>query len=145
MSAAAGLADTRPVMQEVSPPSVVIADDHRPMRELIARMLGARVRVVASVGDGRALVDAARELAPDLLITDIDMPRVNGIDAVRELRALGIVTPVVMVTISADQDLLLAAQDAGASGYVVKSSLATDLRPAIACALRGEPFASELA
>jgi DNA-binding NarL/FixJ family response regulator len=125
-----------------SPRTVIVAEDHAVMRELLERMLSARFSVVASVADGVKLVDAVAEGAPDLLVVDAEMPRLSGLDALRILRRRGVSTPAVIVTSHQDSALARRALDVGASAFVLKLCLATDLELGVDAALAGLTFVS---
>jgi len=121
---------------------VLLADDHQDFLAATARLLESEFDVVQQVGNGQALVEQASGLDPDLVVVDITMPLVNGIEAVKRLRAAGSRAQIVFLTVHADEDYLRAAQAAGGLGYVVKSRLASDLAPALRAALAGCPFVS---
>ena len=121
---------------------VLLADDHRAMLERVKGLLDPEFEVVGAVDNGQALVDAAKELSPDLLVVDISMPVLNGIDAVRQIRKSGSSARVIFLTVHADSDMVSACLDAGALGFVVKSRLASDLIPAIQVALANHTFVS---
>ncbi len=121
---------------------IIIADDHAGIRDIVRRILSPEYKVVASVADGKAFVEAALSEEADLWIIDIDMPVQNGLDALRALRGRGVTTPALILTTSDDQDLVGGALNASAIGYVVKQHVATDLRPAVAAALTGILFLS---
>jgi DNA-binding NarL/FixJ family response regulator len=121
---------------------VLLADDHRDFLDVTARLLEPRFEVVKSVGDGQAVIDEAARHEPDLLVLDISMPRVNGIDAARHLRDAGFKGKVIFLTVHGDADYVRAALAAGAFGYVVKSRLASDLLPAVDEVLSGRMFVS---
>ena len=120
---------------------VVIADDHAGIHPLIRRILEPEFDIVDAVFDGQALLDSARAHEPDVLVVDISMPVMNGIEAIRRLEAPR-TRAVVVLTTHADPSLLEQAVKAGALGYVLKASAVTDLAPAIRAALRGERFTS---
>lgn len=124
-----------------TPRRVVFADDHAGIHPLVRRILEPQFEVVDAVFDGRALVDSAERHAPDVLVVDIAMPHLNGIDAVRRLSPQS-KAAVVFLTTHADGALLSQALEAGARGYVLKAAAAADLVPAIHAALRGERFVS---
>ena len=98
--------------------------------------------IVGAVDNGQALVDAAKELNPDVLVVDISMPLLNGIDAVRQIRESGGKGRVIFLTVHDDPDIAHVCFDAGALGFVVKSRLASDLIPAIQLALADHIFVS---
>jgi DNA-binding NarL/FixJ family response regulator len=121
---------------------VLLADDHEAFLAATARFLEPEFDVVETVGNGQMLVEEVPRLDPDLLVVDIAMPVLNGIEAARQLRAAGSRAKIVFLTVHADEDYVRAAQDAGALGYVVKSRLASDLAPALREALAGRAFVS---
>jgi DNA-binding NarL/FixJ family response regulator len=121
---------------------VLIADDHRPMLDRIAALLADEFFVVGAVGDGDELVEAAADLRPDVIVLDISMPRVNGLEAAARIAASGTRPPIVCLTAHEEPDFMLAAWDAGALAYVTKVRLAADLLPAIRAALGGRRFVS---
>ena len=121
---------------------VLLADDHVILRDgLRAAFAGSGdVDLVAEAGDGREAVDKALSDRPDVVVMDIFMPVMNGIEALRTLRRLGIHARVVMLSTHATRDHVSRAFDAGADGYVVKSAPITELLSAIAAVHRGEKF-----
>jgi DNA-binding NarL/FixJ family response regulator len=121
---------------------VVIADDHPTIPGKVAELLKETCQVVASVNNGRAAVEAAARQNPDLVLMDISMPIMNGIEATRQLVRTQNKAKVIFLTVHDDPDFLKAALAAGASGYIVKSHMATDLLPAIREALAGHRFIS---
>ena len=98
--------------------------------------------MVETVRDGRAAVEAGARLAPDILVLDISMPIVDGIETVRSLRATGSRSKFVFLTVHGDEDYVRAGLAAGEVGYIVKSRLASDLLPALREALAGRRFIS---
>jgi DNA-binding NarL/FixJ family response regulator len=125
--------------------SVLLADDHDEFLATVVRHLEPHFDVVGTVGDGQALVDEAVRLAPDVVVLDITMPVVNGIDAARKLKATGSRARIVFLTVHADPDYVCAALDVGALGYVLKSELASDLLPCLEDAVSGRSFVSRSA
>jgi DNA-binding NarL/FixJ family response regulator len=121
---------------------ILLADDHPYFLELVEGLLGTTFDVVGKVGDGRALFDAARELHPDIILTDISMPVLNGIDAINELRRSGSSSKVIFLTVHTDADFIRTCLGAGAFGYIFKERVAIDLVPAIREALAGHLFIS---
>jgi two-component system nitrate/nitrite response regulator NarL len=118
---------------------VLLIDDHALVRKGIEELLQSRgVRVVASVGSGEEGVRRARELQADLILLDVKMPGMNGIETLKALRADGVKAPVVMLTMSREDADLSAALRAGAQGYLLKDIDAEALVPALESALRGE-------
>ena len=123
-------------------PRVLLADDHEDFLAVATRLLEPEFDVVKAVSNGRALIDEAARLEPDVLVLDISMPLLNGIEAARHLKAAGCGARVVFLTVHGDADYVRAALGAGAHGYVVKHRLALDLLPALREALAGRPFIS---
>ncbi len=120
---------------------ILFADDNAAIHPFIHRILGPEFTIVESVLDGQALVAATLAHNPEVLIVDISMPVMNGIEALHRL-ASARPSAVVMLTTHADAFLAEQALGAGALGYVLKGKAATDLVPAIHAALRGERFIS---
>jgi len=123
-------------------PRVLLADDHKEMRDRVMRHLEIEFDVVEAVGDGRTLLDAAFRLNPDVCLLDISMPALNGIETAIQLKQRGSKAKVLFLTIHEDVDFLEAALRTGASGYVLKRRMTSDLRPAIRDALAGKTFIS---
>jgi len=119
---------------------VLLADDHEIVVEGLRRILESKFDVVAAVGDGRALLAEAEKLRPDVVVTDISMPTLNGLDAVRQLKNKGVKVKVVFLTMHADADLATEAFAAGADGYVIKSSAGRELLEAIDTVLDGRVY-----
>ena len=123
-----------------SRPRVLLADDYAGLLTAWKRLLEPSYDVVGCVRDGRALLDAASTLAPDVVIADLSMPEVNGIDACRHIKHASPQTKVILVTAGGDQWVARAAFRAGASGFVLKHSAADDLPVAIHNALAGDTY-----
>jgi two-component system nitrate/nitrite response regulator NarL len=118
---------------------VLLIDDHALVRKGIEELLTSRgVRVVASVSSGREGIARAAELACDLILLDIKMPGLSGIETLKELRASGNLTPVVMLTMSREEADLGAAIRSGARGYLLKDIEPDDLVPALEAVLAGD-------
>lgn len=118
---------------------VLLIDDHALVRKGIEGLLQSRgVQVVASLSSGEEGVRRARELAFDIILLDVKMPGMTGIETLRQLRADGIETPVVMLTMSREDADLSAALRAGARGYLLKDIEPDDLVPALEAALQGD-------
>jgi DNA-binding NarL/FixJ family response regulator len=122
--------------------SVLLADDHDEFLGAVARHLEPHFAVVRTVASGRALLEEAVRLDPDLIVLDISMPVLNGLETARRLRALGSHARIVFLTVHADPDYVRAAFAAGALGYVLKSEVASDLLPCLREALVGRSFVS---
>ena len=123
-------------------PTVVLADDHRGTAEQLCTMLQAHFDVVAVVEDGHALVSAAANFTPDVIVTDISMPGLDGIEASELIRRSEPDARIVLVTVHADPILVKHCLAAGALGYVLKDAAGDELVPAIYAALRGERYVS---
>ncbi|MCI0741885.1 MAG: response regulator transcription factor [Gemmataceae bacterium] len=121
---------------------ILLADDHAEFLALAVKLIDAEFEVVGMLSGGQAIVDAAANLDPDLVVLDISMPGLNGIEAALQLKAAGRKTKVVFLTVHKDQDYLRSALATGALGYVVKDRLASDLVPALREALAGRRFVS---
>src|SRR5277367_5721877 len=122
---------------------VLLADDHPGFPELAERLLGAEFEVVGKVGNGQALFDEALRLQPDVIVTDISMPVLNGIEAVDRLRNSGCISRIVFLTVHSDADFVRRCLTTGAFGYVVKPRIAAELVLAIREALAGHIFVSQ--
>jgi DNA-binding NarL/FixJ family response regulator len=125
-------------------PRVLLADDHRMLREAFARLLEPDYDVVGQAADGRALLSAAKELRPDVVVLDIGMPLLNGLDAARILKQKMPDVKIVFLTVSEDPDLAAEAFRAGASGFLLKNSAASELIQAVAEALQGWTYITPL-
>lgn len=119
---------------------VLLADDHRIVAEGLRSLLEDSFHFVGTVGDGRALLAAAAILQPDVIVCDIGMPLLNGLDAIRELRKRGSPAKIVVLTMHADVALATEALQAGASAYVLKQAAGEELVAAIHEALRGGTY-----
>lgn len=127
---------------DASRPRVLLADDHQGMLALTADALASEYLVVGSVCDGRELLAEAERLHPDVIVLDITMPQLDGIEAARQLRRSHQSVRLVFLTVHEDADYARAALEAGGLGYVVKTRLASDLVPAIRAALTDQTFVS---
>jgi DNA-binding NarL/FixJ family response regulator len=122
----------------------LIADDHPIFAEGLRGLLEPEFEVVGLVADGRALVSAAREHRPDVIVTDITMPSLNGIEAAAQLRDLGVTARVVLLTMHRDVGYARRAMAAGASGYVLKHSASAELVAAVREAVLGLTYITPL-
>jgi DNA-binding NarL/FixJ family response regulator len=127
-------------MSTANPPRVLLADDHLMVAEALRSLLTPEFELVGVVEDGRALIDAAATLRPDVIVADVSMPLLNGIDALIQLRRGGNLTPVVFLTMHRDVSFARRALDAGASGFVLKHSASVELIAAIRAALQGKTY-----
>ena len=121
---------------------VLLADDHPHLLQIVKNSLEPILEVVCEVPDGRSLLEAAAKLHPDLIVTDISMPILNGIEAIKKLKESGSLAKVVFLTVHSDQDFVRACFKAGATAYVLKPRIATDLLIATQAALVGHSFIS---
>jgi DNA-binding NarL/FixJ family response regulator len=121
---------------------VLLADDYPPLLESVSGLLGPGFEIVGEVQNGQALVEAALKLKPDVIVTDISMPILNGFEAAKRLREAGSTSKIVFMTALSDPDLISTFMATGALGYVVKGRLARDLEPAIREAVAGRIFVS---
>jgi DNA-binding NarL/FixJ family response regulator len=126
-------------------PRVLLADDHRLLREAFTELLKADCDVVGSAADGRALLQLAPELRPDIVVLDIAMPLLNGMDAARQLKQAMPDVKVIFLTVSEDPDLAAEAFRVGASGFLLKNSAASELLQAIQEVSQGRSYVTPLA
>ena len=125
-------------------PRILLADDHRIVVEGLRGLLEPEFEIVGIVEDGRVLLTAAEKLRPDVIVADISMPLLNGIDSVRQIKKTHEGIRVVFLTMHPDVTYAASAFEAGASGYVLKHSAASELVTAIRHALRGETYITPL-
>ncbi len=123
-------------------PRVLLADDHRMVAEGLKSLLSDEFELVGVVEDGHALIEAARKLRPDVIVADITMPHLNGIDALVRLKREAIEVPVVFLTMHAEVAYARRALEGGAAGYVLKHSAPAELINAIRAALDGKTYVS---
>jgi DNA-binding NarL/FixJ family response regulator len=121
---------------------VLLADDHPNMLQIVENTLESAFEVVGKVADGKALLEAASKLNPDIIVTDISMPILNGIEAVKRLKECGSRAKVVFLTVHSDHEFVRVCFEAGATGYVLKLRMANDLLVAMRTALAGHSFTS---
>jgi len=110
---------------------VLLADDHTLLLGAFEKLLASECEVVGTVSDGRELVEAAQRLKPDVIVLDIGMPLLNGLEAGRQIKQLLPATKLVFLTMNEDSDLAAEAFRAGASGYLLKRSATSELATAI--------------
>src|SRR5438309_5094012 len=125
-------------------PRVLLADDHRLVREAFAGLIESDCDVVGAVADGRALLEAAPQLRPDIVLLDIAMPLLNGLDAARQLSRLMPEVRLIFLTVSEDPDLAAEAFRAGGSGYLLKNSAASELLKSIREVSQGRAYITPL-
>ena len=119
---------------------ILLADDHLEFSNVVEALLERDFEVVGRVQDGEALVSAALKLRPDIIVTDISMPILNGIEAARKLRQVGVQAKIIFLTVHCGDDFVITCLDAGASAYVLKFRLNTDLITALHKVVQGCPF-----
>jgi DNA-binding NarL/FixJ family response regulator len=129
----------------VKRPRVLLADDHRLLREAFVKLLEPDCDVVGTVADGRALLEAVPKLRPDIVVLDIAMPQLNGLDAARQLKRAVPDVKVIFLTVSEDPDLAAEAFRTGASGFLLKNSAASELLQAIRDVSQGRSYVTPLA
>jgi DNA-binding NarL/FixJ family response regulator len=123
---------------------ILLADDHLLVLEGFRRILEGQYELVGTVEDGRALLDTAKELQPDIVILDISMPLLNGIDAAAQLKKICPSAKIIIVTMHADTEYVRSAFEAGATAYVLKRSAADELEQAIRMAVTGHSYITPL-
>ncbi|GGA88853.1 DNA-binding response regulator [Neiella marina] len=124
--------------------TVILADDHVLVAEGIKNLLAQQYDVLATVENGRELITAAKQHKPDVIVSDVSMPLLNGIDALHKLKEQKIDAKVVFLTMHPDVKYAIRALDAGAVGYVLKHSAAEELLTAVEAALAGRTFITSL-
>jgi DNA-binding NarL/FixJ family response regulator len=125
-------------------PRLIIADDHTLVAEVCRKLLESDYEIVATVSDGRALVRAVAEFRPPLVIVDVAMPLLNGLDAGEQAKALFPAVKLVFLTMNQDADLAAEAFRRGASGYLLKTCAASELVVCVREVLRGYSYLSPL-
>jgi DNA-binding NarL/FixJ family response regulator len=121
-------------------PRILLADDHKIVLEGLKNLLAGEFEIVGSVEDGRALLDQAAALRPDLIVADISMPGLNGIEAARQIKKTDKDIKIVFLTMHPDAAYAAGAFEAGASGFVLKHSASSELITAIQEALKGRTY-----
>jgi len=123
-------------------PRVLIADDHRAWVDRVTALLKSNFDLVGTASNGQTLVGEAKRLRPDLIVLDITMPILNGIEAAHEIHEAGPQIKLIFLTVHEEPEYIRACLAEGCLGYVKKARLATDLLPAIREALLGRTFVS---
>ena len=125
-------------------PRVLLADDHALLLAAVEKLLADECTIVGHVADGRELVAAAEKLRPDVIVLDIAMPLLNGLEAARQLKQVVQNVKLVFLTMHEDPDLAAEAFRVGASAYLLKRSAATELSTAIREAMQGRSYVTPL-
>jgi len=125
-------------------PRVLLADDHQLLLGAFEKLLSPECEIVGQVTDGRALIDAAAELRPDVIVLDISMPHLNGLEAGRRIKQALREIRLIFVTMNEDADLAAEAFRAGASAYLLKRSAASELATAIREVMNGRSYVTPL-
>ena len=125
-------------------PRVLVADDHAIMVQGLGRLLEGEAEIVATASDGQQLVERARQHRPDIIVSDINMPGMSGLDAMRRLKAEGLRSKFIFLTLHTDSRLASEAMRAGASGYLLKHAAAEELIEAIHVVMKGHTYLTPL-
>jgi DNA-binding NarL/FixJ family response regulator len=125
-------------------PRVLLADDHTLVLEAFRQLLSEDCDIVGTVSNGRDLLAAADTLAPEVVVVDVTMPVLNGIDAARQLKRDHPEIRIIVLTMNEDRDLAVVAFRAGVSGYVLKRSAASELQTAIQEVMKGRSYVTPL-
>jgi DNA-binding NarL/FixJ family response regulator len=125
-------------------PTILIADDNAEMRETITRLIETHFQLVGSAVDGQQAIEFAIRLNPDVVLLDISMPVLNGIQVASHLQNSGCAAKLIFVTVHDDSEYVDAAYSIGVLGYVLKPHIGDDLIPAIQAALQSRRFTSNV-
>jgi len=142
ISGASQLIETRRRVTMENRPKIIVADDHTLVAEACKKLLEPEYDVVATVGDGRALIRMASTLKPQVIIIDVGMPLLNGLDAGKQIKRLLRSVKLVYVTMNQDADLAAEAFRCGASAYLLKQCAASELTLAVREVLKGKSYLS---
>jgi CheY-like chemotaxis protein len=123
-------------------PRVLVVDDNEAILARVAAVLAPSCVMVGAARDGRSAIEAVGRLQPDVIVLDISMPGMTGLEVARRLRAAGSTAAIVFLTVLEEDEIIAAARDAGALGYVVKPRLVSDLLQAVREARAGREFVS---
>ena len=126
----------------VTAPTILLVDDNHAVLEVLAGMLEPTYKIAATLCNGTAVVDQAAALHPDLIILDVSLGDISGFEVAKRLKRAGCPAKIIFLSLHEDMDFVGAAFGLGASGYVFKSRLTTDLENAIAAVLSGGQFSS---
>jgi DNA-binding NarL/FixJ family response regulator len=133
-----------PLSSEKRRPTIIVAEDNSMMSARLQRLLAVHCELLAAVIDGTALVRAARQHRPEVIVADIDLPEITGLEAARQILADQPRARIVFVTALEDADVIRAAMSIGALGYVVKRDAGKELELAVRSALEGEIYISNV-
>jgi DNA-binding NarL/FixJ family response regulator len=125
-------------------PRILVADDHAIMVQGLGRLLEGEAEIVATASDGQQLVERARQHRPEIIVSDINMPGMSGLDAMRRLKADGLRSKFIFLTLHTDSRLASEAMRAGASGYLLKHAAAEELIEAIHAVMEGHTYLTPL-
>jgi len=123
---------------------VVVADDNSAVLQRLVSQLEAEFEVVSTAENGQLAFECTRRYEPDIVVLDLEMPLLNGIEVTRKLRKLGPTPAVVICSVESDPEIIEAAQQAGALGYVFKARMAQDLVTAVKSVAHGQSFISSM-
>jgi DNA-binding NarL/FixJ family response regulator len=121
---------------------ILLADDHTEMLDEVRALLDQEYEIVGEVNDGKRLVEAARELRPDLIVSDISMPEMTGFEAAAKIREMGLNTKLIFLTVQSSNAYVKKARALGANGYVLKVYTNEQLPEAVSSVLTGEAYFS---
>ena len=124
---------------------VLVAEDYPPFRCVLASIIQSRpgLQIICEVEDGQEAVEKAAALQPEVVLLDIGLPRVNGIEVARQIRSLSPKSKILFVSQESSADIVQAALETGAKGYVVKADAGCELIPALEAVLRGQTYVSK--
>jgi len=128
----------------VSAVRILVVDDFAAWRQSVRSMLQsyAELQIIGETGDGEAAVRQAAEMRPDLILLDVSLPRLNGIEAAKQIQKLLPTTAILFLSMNHHQEVVRTALNSGAHGYVLKADAQNELRPAIEAVLQGKKFVS---
>ena len=121
-------------------PTILIADDHTIVAEGLVKLLSRRFDVVATVADGTALIEAAERFRPDIIVADLEMPSLSGLEALEQLKKRGVASKFVILTMHREASVAARAMRAGASAFLLKHSAGNELIDAIDEVLNGRTY-----
>ena len=125
------------------PPSLVIADAHRLFVAGLSKLLAGEFRIISTVSDGRSLVEAAQRLRPDLILTEVAMPLMNGLEAIHRIRRAMPSMRIVCITSNSDDDTIRECFQKGASGFIPKTASGAELVHGLRRVLHGDIYLSQ--